>query len=99
MIFYFCLNSSVTSNGKHGKSATRAVLCSLFVCLLAIIALAVALAIVVTKKIDDVNEPSPTIATNSGTGSQTGGNGCQTSGGGSNTNGMLKSIISLNTKL
>jgi uncharacterized membrane protein YgcG len=65
------------------------------VCLLAIIALAVALAIVVTKKIDDVNEPSPTIATNSGSGSQTGGggsqtggNGCQTSGGGSNTNSM-----------
>jgi uncharacterized PurR-regulated membrane protein YhhQ (DUF165 family) len=78
----------VTSNGKNGKSATRAVLCSLFVCLLAIIALAVALAIVATKKIDDVNEPSPTIATNSGSGSQTGGNGCQTSGGGSNTNSM-----------
>jgi len=76
----------VTSNGKNGKSATRAVLCSLFVCLLAIIALAVALAIVVTKKIDDVNEPSPTIANNSGGGSQTGG-------GSNDTNGMEWSFV------
>lgn len=81
-------NSSVTSNGKNGKSATRAVLCSLFVCLLAIIALAVALAIVVTKKVDDANEPSPTVTTNTGTGSQAGGNGCQTTGGGSNTDDL-----------
>ena len=33
-------------------------MCSLFVCLLAIIALAVALVIVVTKNSDDVNEPT-----------------------------------------
>ncbi|XP_076086424.1 endothelin-converting enzyme homolog isoform X1 [Mytilus galloprovincialis] len=59
------------SNGKAGKSATRAILCSLFVCLLAIIALAVTLAIVVTKKIDEKNE-TPRATPEPGSGSQTG---------------------------
>lgn len=64
-------NYSGKSNGKAGKSATRAILCSLFVCLLAIIALAVTLAIVVTKKIDDKNE-TPKVTPEPGSGSQIG---------------------------
>lgn len=74
-------NTSVKSNGKTTRSATRAILCSLFICLLAIVALAVALAVVVTKKIDEKNEilPAPTVSTGSGTGPQT-GTGSGTSG-------------------
>lgn len=69
----------VKSNGKTAKSATRAILCSLFLCLLAIIALAVALAIVVTKKIDEkYNVVTPTVATENESGSQTGGSGSGT---------------------
>lgn len=85
--FWFIFSGK--SNGKAGKSATRAILCSLFVCLLAIIALAVTLAIVVTKKIDEKNE-TPRATPEPGSGSQTGdGSGnCPDTGNTGSSNGM-----------